>query len=88
MHKNIKKLWELQTVAFLFSVFCQNVFKVLLGWILSFIILFFVDRGLVYSAGDNKMGQCGIASQSNQTVTVPTKVCFPWPLCTCISVCI
>lgn len=32
------------------------------------------DRGEVYGAGDNKMGQCGIGNQ-HPTVLTATKVC-------------
>lgn len=35
--------------------------------------LFLTDKGVVYAAGENKMGQLGIGSQSPQ-VTTPTKV--------------
>ena len=36
--------------------------------------VFLSDRGVVYAAGDNKMGQLGLGMQSN-SVPSPTKVC-------------
>ncbi|KFM78642.1 Protein RCC2-like protein, partial [Stegodyphus mimosarum] len=37
--------------------------------------LFLSERGIVYSCGDNKMGQCGLGSQ-NTTINIPTKIAF------------
>ncbi|XP_015912785.2 protein RCC2 homolog [Parasteatoda tepidariorum] len=37
--------------------------------------LFLSERGIVYSCGDNKMGQCGVGSQNN-AINIPTKVPF------------
>ncbi|XP_074600983.1 protein RCC2 homolog [Brevipalpus obovatus] len=38
--------------------------------------LFLTEEGVVYAAGDNKMGQLGIGSQSNNAVLVPTKIAY------------
>lgn len=38
--------------------------------------LFLSSDGLVFSAGDNKMGQCGTNQQSVQTISTPVRIAF------------